>query len=417
MRVVPHDVACERAFQTQDDPVVVVERVRRSCTVYDIEVEGTHCFFADDVLVHNCCIIDDAIKGRSEADSKTQRDNVWETYLGDIRTRAKPGMAIVYVATRWHEDDPAGRILPETWNGQSGWVTARDGERWYVLSLVAVVETQEEADYDPLGRSIGERIWPEWWSEQHFAQERISQGARNWNALYQQKPKAEEGAILKRAWWRLWKDPKPPKCEYIVSVYDTAFEPDEEDDYSARTTWGIFWMERPPPADPPPAIRQAYRAPVVPKGQYCAILLERYKGKPEFPELRKLAQEHYEKVRPDRVLIEKKSSGHSLIQELRRAGVPVKALAADKSKLARANAASVVLEQGAVWYMDRNWAHEVINDCVKATFLKGDPGNDIADTCVYAWLHLRNMFWLELEDEDDEPEERTREMRAVGYGT
>lgn len=362
-------------------------------------------------------VIDDAIKGRAEADSKTERDKVWETYKADVRTRMKPGAAIVYVATRWHEDDPAGRILPENWNGKSGWVTARDGEKWYVISLVAIVETQEEADFDPLGRDLGEHIWPEWFPNGFFEQEKVTQGARNWNALYQQKPKAEEGAILKRAWWRLWKEDKPPKCDYIVSVYDTAFEPEEQDDYSARTTWGIFWMERPPPEGPAPSpVKSGFRIPVPPKGQWCAILLERFKGKPEFPELRKMAQEHYEKNRPDRVLIEKKSSGHSLIQELRRAGVPVRALAADKSKLARANAASVVLEQGAVWYMDRNWAHEVINDCVKATFIKGDPGNDIPDTCVYAWLHLRNLFWLQLADEDDEPEEPRREIR-LGYGT
>jgi len=363
------------------------------------------------------CVLDDAIKGRKEADSKTQRDNVWETYLGDIRTRGKPDWAIVYVATRWHEDDPAGRILPENWDGQSGWVTARDGEKWFVLSLAAVIETIEEERADPLGRKIGETIWPEWFPPSHFAQEKISQGSRNWNALYQQKPKAEEGAILKRGWWRKWPEKKPPKCEYIVSVYDTAFEPEEQDDYSARTTWGIFWMEKPPPVDPPMSRKTGKPIPMVARGQWCCILLERWKDKVEFPALRKLAQEHYETDKPDRVLIEKKSSGHSLIQELRRAGVPVKALAADKSKLARAHAASVVLQQGAVWYMDRAWADEVINDCVKATFIKGDPGNDIPDTCVYAWLHLRNLFWLQLDDEDDEPEEPRRELRMVGYGT
>lgn len=360
-------------------------------------------------------VIDDAIKGRKEADSKTERERVWETYKADVRTRMKPGAAIVYVATRWHEDDPAGRILPKNWNGQSGWVTAKDGERWYVLSLVAVVETQEEQDYDPLGRKIGEWIWPEWFPEGFFEQEKITQGIRNWNSLYQQKPKAEEGAILKRSWWRLWNGPLP-KCEYIMSVYDTAFEPGEEDDYSARTTWGIFWLERPPPQDPPKSVNTCRPIPTVPRGQWCAILLERFKDKVEFPDLRRIAQEHYEKYKPDRVLIEKKSSGHSLIQELRRAGVPVRALAADKSKLARAHAASVVLQQGAVYYPDRDWAREVIDDCVKATFIKGDPGNDIGDTCVYAWLHLRNLFWLQLEDEDDEPEEPRRELR-LGYGT
>ena len=80
-------------------------------------------------------ILDDPIKGREEADSKVIRDKVWEAYKSDLRTRLKPGGSIVLIMTRWHEDDLAGRILPEDYNGESGWITARDGEKWYVLSL------------------------------------------------------------------------------------------------------------------------------------------------------------------------------------------------------------------------------------------------------------------------------------------
>lgn len=366
-------------------------------------------------------ITDDLIRGRKDADSATVRNSTWEWVLGDLRPRLKPSAWWVYITTRWHEDDPAGRILPEKWNGHSGWVTARDGERWYVLSLVAVVETQEEADHDPLGREVGEIIWPEWFTPEMLAQEKRSQGSRNWNALYQQKPKPDEGSILKRAWWKKWPEAKPPKCEYVISVYDTAFEPDEQADYTARTTWGIFWLERPPPETMPERVqpmtrRKLPRPPPPPAGQYCAILLERYKGKPTFPELRRLAKEHYDLFRPDRVLVEKKASGHSLIQELRRKDVPVKALMADKSKLARAHAASAVLEQGAIWYMDRPWALEVIEDCARATFIKGDPGNDVPDTCVYGWLYLRRTFHLQLADEDDEDEPPQRDSK-IGYGT
>lgn len=362
-------------------------------------------------------ITDDLIRGRQDADSKVKRESTWQWLLGDLRPRLKPNAWWVFITTRWHEDDPAGRILPENWSGKSGWVTARDGERWYVLSLVAVVETQEEADNDPLGRQVGEIIWPEWFTPKMLAQEKRSQGTRNWNALYQQKPKDDESAILKRAHWRLWKEEKPPKCEYIMSVYDTAFEEGEEDDYTARTTWGVFWVERPAPKEPIRSVKTGRPIPVVPSGQHCAILLEYWKDKVEFPKLRRIAQEHYDKYKPDRVLVEKKSSGHSLIQELRRAHVPVRALKADRSKLARAHAASVVLEQGAVYYLDRPWAQELINDCAKATFIAGDPGNDGPDTAVYAWLHLRNLFWLQLEDEDDEQPDTRREERLIGYGT
>lgn len=370
-------------------------------------------------------ITDDLIRGRKDADSFTVRNSAWEWVLGDLRPRLKPNAWWVYITTRWHEDDPAGRILPEKWDGHSGWVTARDGEKWYVLSLVAVVETAEEAEHDPLGREIGEIIWPEWFTPEMLAQEKRSQGPRNWNALYQQKPKPDEGAILKRQWWLKWPHPTPPKCDYVISVYDTAFEEGEENDYTARTTWGIFWLEKPPPADPPAKVASLVRRkkglpppPPIPTGQWCCILLERYKGKVEFPELRKLAKEHYEKFQPDAVLVEKKASGHSLIQELRRNKIPVRALKADRSKLARAHAASVVPQQGCVWYMDRPWALEVIDECARATFIKGDPGNDTGDTCVYAWLHLRKTFHLQLSDEAKDPmDEPPRRDQKIGYGT
>lgn len=340
-------------------------------------------------------IIDDPIKGRKEADSKTERDNVWETYKADVRTRMKPNAWGLMVATRWHEDDPAGRILPAEALGKSGWFTAKDGERWYVISLAAVIETPEEKKADPLGRKLGEHLWPEWFPKKHFEQERRSQGARNWSALFQQKPRPDEGAILKREHWRKWPFDKPPKCHYVVSVYDTAFEEGEEDDFSARTTWGVFEFEEPAPTKEQQLTlpKERWRRPPVGK-RTCAILLEAWEDKVEFPELRKLAREHATKFRPDRVLVEKKASGHSLIQELRRGEVRVGALKADISKLARAHSAAVVLEDGCIWYLDRPWAIAVVDKCAAATFIKGSPGNDTPDTCVHAWRWLRVTFHL-----------------------
>lgn len=365
-------------------------------------------------------VIDDPIKGRKEADSKTERDNVWETYKADVRTRMKPGAKGLLVATRWHEDDPAGRILPPEALGKSGWFTAKDGERWYVISLAAVIETKEEERNDPLGRKLGEILWPEWFTEAMLLQERRTQGGRNWSALYQQKPRPDEGAILKREHWRKWPYAKPPKCEYVVTVYDTAFEEGEQDDYSARTTWGVFQYEEKPEPKPPAQGDEEVRRPPKTVGlRYCAILLHWWEDKVEFPELRREAREHYRKVKPDRVLVEKKSSGHSLIQELRRARVPVAAVKADTSKLARAHAANVVLEDGCIWTMDYErypqfaWARQVVDKCAAATFIKGDPGNDTPDTCVHAWNWFRRTFHLQTKqeaiDEDEEADEAERE--------
>ena len=366
-------------------------------------------------------ILDDLVKGRKEADSKTVRDSTWETYIGDVRTRMKPKARKLYIATRWHENDPAGRILPKEALGKSGWFKANDGEWWYVLNFSAVIETPEDEANDPLGRKIGERIWPEWFPEGHFEQERRSQGERNWNALFKGMPRPDEGAILKKQHWQKWPG-KPPKCEYVISVYDTAFEEGEENDYTARTTWGIFWHEGQPVEPVEPRKKgEPYRKPP-PAGRYCTILLERFKDKVEFPELRRLAKQHYDEFRPDRVLVEKKSSGHSLIQELRRNQVPVVALKADASKLARAHAASPVLEDGCVFVPTNrhgeimDWAQDVIDDCAAATFQKGSPGNDIGDTCVYAWLHLRSNFRVEMKGENDDEDAGQQGPRPRPFG-
>lgn len=374
----------------------------------------------------NGAILDDLIRGRKDADSETVRESTWQTYLADVLNRLeravdtkRPGW-VVYIATRWHEDDPAGRTLPKEALGKSGWFTAKDGVKWYVLCIPAMIETPEEEDGDPLGRKIGERIWPEWFPEGHFEQVKRTQGSRNWNALFQQKPRPDEGAILKKKHWQKWPG-KPPKCEYVISVYDTAFEEGEENDYTARTTWGIFWHEGQPEPMETRKKGEPYRKPPA-NGRYCVILLERFKDKVEFPELRRLAKKHYDEFRPDRVLVEKRASGHSLIQELRRNQIPVVALKADKSKLARAHAASPVLEDGCVFVPTNrhgevmDWAQDVIDDCAAATFQKGSPGNDIGDTCVYAWIHLRSNFRVEMKGENDDDDDRSEAPRPRPFG-
>jgi len=139
-------------------------------------------------------ILDDLIKGRKDADSQTVRDSTWEWYKSDFRTRLIPDQnAITFISTRWHQDDPAGRILPEEWNGESGLIKARDGEIWDVLCIPA-----EAGVNDALGREQGDWLWTEWFSEDFWRQEKISQGPRNWSALYQQKPSPDEGIFFQR---------------------------------------------------------------------------------------------------------------------------------------------------------------------------------------------------------------------------
>lgn len=137
------------------------------------------------------------------------RDTVDSIAYGDIedvfdiqvdRTENFIANGLVSHNTRWSEDDLAGRILPENYEGQSGWVTARDGESWYVINMPAQCERED----DLLGRKPGEWLWPDWFTPEHWEQERRTQGPRNWSALFQQRPAPEEGDYFKREWFRYY---------------------------------------------------------------------------------------------------------------------------------------------------------------------------------------------------------------------
>lgn len=179
-------------------------------------------------------LIDDPIKGRADADSETIREKTWEWYLADLRTRLKPEAAIVLIQTRWHEDDLAGRILPENFDFRSGPVEARDGEVWDVLCLPALAER----DDDPLGRQAGESIWPEWFSVAMLNQERVTQGPRNWSALYQQRPAPEEGDFFKREWFRWYDTPPARGTLQIYGASDYAVTADGGD-YTVHGLFGV----------------------------------------------------------------------------------------------------------------------------------------------------------------------------------
>jgi len=247
-------------------------------------------------------LLDDLVKDRKDADSIVIRDSTWDWYKTAMRTRLRKDGWIVFVNTRWHEDDPAGRILPEHWAGENGWVTDRFGEKWYVIRLPAVAE-----ENDQLGRKIGEPLWPEEKSLAALRQEEVILGKRDWNALYQQYPTTEEGAIIKAAMWRKWPEKLPPICEYVVQSIDGAFEEDEEADYSARTTWGIFDLYHQDNSRVLQSVLQGKKRHEVQR--YHAILLEAWRGKVPFSAFKRNVIDGFKQYEPDRLLIEKKASG------------------------------------------------------------------------------------------------------------
>ncbi|MDR7032423.1 phage terminase large subunit [Mesorhizobium sp. BE184] len=153
--------------------------------------------------------VDDPIKGRQEADSEAIRKSTMDAYQEDILTRLKPGGSLMMTLTRWHEADPAGQILPEGWAGESGMIECRDGHTWEVICIPAKCDRHD----DPLGREIGEYIWPEWFPEDHWKTfERLP---RTWSALYQQRPSPETGDYFKREWLHLVEH-LPPRESMLV---------------------------------------------------------------------------------------------------------------------------------------------------------------------------------------------------------
>lgn len=161
-------------------------------------------------------IIDDPVAGREEAESETMRRKTKAAYEDDFLTRLKPRASIILIQTRWHQDDLAGSILPEDYDGRSGPVLCRDGQVWEILNIPARCERTD----DPCGRDIGEYLWPEWFTGKHWAIYEAS--PRTWSALYQQRPVPETGGQFERQWFKRYDIGTQPKHLNVYGASDYA---------------------------------------------------------------------------------------------------------------------------------------------------------------------------------------------------
>jgi predicted phage terminase large subunit-like protein len=175
-------------------------------------------------------ILDDPIRGREAAESQTIRDKTWDAYTDDFCSRLIPGAPQIMILTRWHQDDPAGRILPEDWKGESGVFEGRDGRTWHVICLPAIADMAD----DPLGRAIGETLWPEWFSNSHWAP--FKRNRRTWTSLYQQKPAPDEGTYFQRD--RFTRYTEAPNALRYYGTSDYAVT-EGDGDYTRLRIWGI----------------------------------------------------------------------------------------------------------------------------------------------------------------------------------
>ncbi len=302
-------------------------------------------------------------------------DRVYEWYTSGPRQRLQPGGAIIIVMTRWSTRDLTGQIIKNS--------TQREGSgEWEVIELPAILPS-------------GNALWPEFWELEELEALKAELPISKWSAQYQQDPTSEEGALIKREWWQEWEHESPPQCEAIIQSWDTAFLKTQRSDYSACTTWGIFYH----PDDEGVS-------------QPNLILLDSYKEKLEFPELKKAAYDKYWEWEPDQMVVEKKASGAPLIFELRAMGIPVTEFTPSRGqdKIARVNAVTDLFASGVIWTPPKRWAEELIEEC--AAFPSGDH-DDLVDSTTQALLRFRQGGWLRtnMDDWDDEPSYR----RPVEY--
>lgn len=146
-------------------------------------------------------IIDDPVKSREEADSPTIREKQWAWWRDDLTTRLKPGAAVVLIMTRWHEDDLAGRLIKDL---------KGSNQRVKIVSL-----PMEAKENDPLGRAVGEPLWPEWFTADML--EVAKREPRTWSALYQQEPRPIGGGEFKKEWLSYWVN-QPAAFNKIILV-------------------------------------------------------------------------------------------------------------------------------------------------------------------------------------------------------
>jgi len=291
-------------------------------------------------------------------------DKVHEWYTSGPRQRLQPGGSIVIVMTRWSKRDLTGQILKSA--------LEREGDEWEVIDFPAILPSDKP-------------LWPEFWSYEELDALRTELPLPKWQAQYQQQPTSEQGAIIKREWWKEWEGDNPPQCDFLIQSWDTAFTKNERSDYSACTTWGVFYKNED-------------------QNDANIILLDAFKRRMEFPELKDKAYRHYMEYEPDAFIVEAKASGAPLIYELRQMGIPVQEFTPTRGndKIARINAVSDLFASGKVWAPRTRWAEEVMEEM--ASFPNSEH-DDLVDSSTQALLRFRKGGFIRLSS--DEPDDVT----------
>ncbi len=307
-------------------------------------------------------------------------EKAYEWFTFGARTRLMPGGRVAIVQTRWHMDDLTGRVTNDM-------VKNEMADQYEIVEFPALLDA-EDAD----GKPIMKPLWPEFFDLAALERTKASMPAFQWNSQYQQKPTAEEASIVKREWWGIWPHDQPPHVEYVIMSLDAAAEKHNRADYTALTTWGVFFNEE--------------------ENAHHLILLDSIKKRLEFPELKQLSMDEYTKWEPDAFIVEKKSAGTAIYQEMRRMGLPVQEYTPHRGtgdKLARLNSVADIIASGMAWVPSTRWADELVEEIAGFPFMSND---DLVDSTVMALLRFRQGGFIRLptdEWEDEAPYYHKRE--------
>ncbi len=309
----------------------------------------------------NLCIIDDP-HDEQEAMHGAHDPSIFakafDWYQTGPRQRLQPGGAILVIHTRWSKADLIGRLLRAQ--------EEREGsDKWHVIEIPALDER-------------GESYWPEYWPTEELVATKNNIPPIRWNAQYMQSPTNEQGALIKKEWWKRWEGPLPTPS-FIIQSWDTAHRKTQRSDYSACTTWGVFESE----------------------DKKGIVLLDVWRGRLEFPELKKKALELHKKWKPDSCIVEGKAAGDALIFELRHMGLPIASYTPSRGedKIVRVNAIADLFASGMVWAPETLPAEELIQEF--SDFPLGHH-DDMVDASTLALARFRQGRFIRLDSDEDE---------------